>query len=149
MLTGNAPTIQSIPRNGFYYEVHSLLSEILNSEEVKDFEKPLERERLLSENKELRFALYWNNQHLKYVMHLTSLAFFIFAAACAVFYKEGSDKSGNCYRLIAGAVAFLTIAFNLFFNNHQAFRDAWSLLLPNACSRLKERKRKEFISNTK
>lgn len=130
-------------------QVYEILEEIYNSEEFKEFKNPGQLDRLKNENSYLKFEEHWRKLKWKYIIHLTAFIPFLAIAGWVITHKDeqGISAIGRTSLLIVAGL--LTIFFNLFFNNHNSFKDSWKLLLKSSREKLKSKEKENFIKSLK
>ena len=133
----------------YHQEIHDILEEILNSEEIREFESPGESENLRNENLNYKFKEYWRKKQWNYIIHLILFLPFIAMVCWLVIQRENKNLSNGSMLPIVIGIALITIVFNLVFNNHNSFKDSWKLILPNARHNFIQKQREEYINKHK
>jgi hypothetical protein len=129
----------------YHQEIYDILDSIFKSEEYKEFKKPGQLDKLTEENNNLRFNAYWTKRKWKYIIHLLAFFPFLYFAGWTFFHKDKHDLAGLRGSTVLVISGLLTIAFNLFFNNHNSFKDSWKLILQSSRQQLKDKERQVFL----
>src|ERR1035437_3998037 len=116
----------------YHQEIYDILEEILNSQEVKEFESPGESENLRKEILNYKFKEFWRKKQWKYIIHLILFLPFLAMVCWLIIQRENKNLSNRSMFIILIGIALITIIFNLVFNNHNSFKDAWKLILPDS-----------------
>lgn len=130
-------------------QVYDILEEIYNSDEFKEFKNPGQIEWLIKENLDLKFNDYWRIKKRKYKIHLVAFIPFLIFAGWIIINKDNQalSASGKTSVILIGGL--LTIVFNLFFNNHNSFKDSWKLLTKSTRKVLKAKEKEIFLKSIK
>ena len=130
----------------YYLPIVEILKSIYNLDEYKLFNEPDKWEKLKQENIDLKFNRYWRKLQNRMIIHLISFFVFLLIFIAFFYHREVKDISnGNITMVVIILCAFLTIIFNLAFNNHNSFKNAWKLLLKTKKSKLIATEKKIFI----
>ncbi len=123
---------------------NEILEEILESEEMLNFLSPNKFQSLNEENLKLKFENHWRTKKMKYIVHL--IAFIPFLAGCfyVILSKDDETIIGTSKIIIICIAGVLTILFNIFFNNHNSFKDSFKLIFTNSRKKLKEKEWETF-----
>lgn len=130
-------------------QVYEILEEIYNSEEFKEFKNPGQLDRLINENSNLKFEEHWRKLKRKYIVHLTAFIPFLAISGWVITHKDEQGLSAIARTSLLVVAGLLTIFFNLFFNNHNSFKDSWKLLLKSSREKLKSKEKENFIKSLK
>lgn len=126
----------------YHQELFDLLSEILNTDEIQEFESPGLIDRLKNQIeaattkvREFQFNEYWRKRRWAYWLHLIS--FFIFlAGVCWLAVKKENVIAGVHNYPVIVLLTVISILFNILFNNHTSFKNSWKLILPKSRKKL-------------
>lgn len=129
----------------YHQEIYNILDDISKSEEYILFNNPGQLESISSENKELKFMLYWYKRKWSYIIHLVAFFAFLFFAGWTFFQKENNELIGLSKTAIFLISSFITILFNLVFNNHNSFKDSWKLLRKSSRDKLIAKEKQSFF----
>lgn len=130
-------------------QVYEILEEIYNSDEFKEFKNPGQIDKLKNENADLKFMEHWRKLKRKYIIHLTAFLPFLILASWVITQKDEQGLSPIGKTSVLVAAGLITIFFNLFFNNHNSFKDSWKLLWKSSREKLKSKEKENFIKSLK
>jgi hypothetical protein len=133
--------------HNIHFEINEILNEIFESDEFIEFNEPGKISKLNTENIELKFLNHWRKKKNIYIIHLLAFLPFLLGCAYVIINKDNQDITGiNKTILIVGG-GIITIAFNLFFNNHNSFKDSFKLILKKSSKNLKEKEKESFLKS--
>lgn len=130
----------------YHEEINNLLNEIYNSDEFKEFDKPGTIDKLKTENLDLKFNNHWRKKRIKYIIHFIAFIPFILIASWMFIHRDRQDLLSNAGKVtVLVASSLITIVFNIFFNNHISFKEAWKILFKKSRQELMIKEKNEFL----
>ena len=127
-----------------YQEISELLKEVYDSIEMKEFLEPNIISKLKKENIDLKFNSYWRNRKWNYLVHLLLFIPFLCMVIFVLVHKSNPSFNGLAKTTSIVGVGLIMISFNLFFNNHNSFKNSFKLLWHKSRKKLIAVERKRF-----
>ncbi|MCD4705182.1 hypothetical protein K8R66_03860 [bacterium] len=130
----------------YHQEIFNLLDDIFKSDEMMMFLNPGKFEKLLVENTDLKFKEFWRKRKWKYINHLISFILFLLIAATLMIIYDQGILNIYIHTTIGVVIGLMTVAFNIFFNNHSSFKNSFKLIYRPSRRKLIEKEKNDFIT---
>ncbi len=130
-----------------YSVINGILNEIFNSTEIKTFLEPNLISKITEENINLKFISHWRKIKKKYLIHLLAFISFILVIILVLIFRDSNTINKTAKIISIIITGFIMILFNLFFNNHNSFRNSFRLLNKKSRGKLMNEEKNKFKEN--